>query len=93
MKVIYVSASGSNNSDIPHWEDRPIDMFVSNNNSHIAWYTGSSIGSVDFDGYIGVTPNKQYTIKANVSGAEALMDLHIYYSPKINNETPTIYDY
>lgn len=90
VKVIHVSASGSNNTDIPHWDDRPIDMQVY---SYLTWYTGSDNGSISFSAYIGVTPNKQYTIKANVSGAEALMNLQIKYSPEINKQTPTIYDY
>ena len=91
VKVISVSAYGENDNDIAHWEDRPIDMRVKSSNR--LWYTGSDNGSTSFSVYIGVTPNKQYTIRANVSGADALMNLYIGYSPEINNETPTIYDY
>ena len=90
VKVIHVSASGSNNTNIPHWDDRPIDMYIYGNT---LWCGGGSNGSIDFSPYIGVTPNKQYTIRANVSGADALMNLYITYSPEINKEPPTIYDY
>lgn len=91
VKVIKVSAYGENDNDIEHWEDRSIDMYITSNSR--TWYNGSSNGSNDFSAYIGVTPNKQYTIRANVTGSSALMSLDIFYSPAVNNRTPDVYDY
>lgn len=91
VKVISVSAYGEVDNDIEHWEDRPIDMHITSNSR--TWYIGSSNGSDNFSAYIGVTPNKQYTIRASVSGSPALMSLDIFYSPEVNNRTPNVYDY
>lgn len=93
VKVISVSAYGEIDNDIAHWEDRPIDMQITSSNKRELWYNDSSNGSISFSAYIGVTPNKQYTIRASVSGSSALMSLNISYSPEINNKTPGIYDY
>lgn len=92
VKVIkvYAEASGSNELD------SPLFITVSSNNKQ--WYRGSNNGDgpVAFLGYIGVTQNKQYSIRvlATVRGGDSYIDrFYIRYSPEINKQTPDIYDY
>ena len=93
IKVIkvYAEASASHELDYPLW------MTVSSNNKQ--WYHGSNDGNgleVAFLGYIGVTPNKQYSVRvlATVRGGDSYIDrFYIKYSPEINKEPPTITDY
>ena len=86
---VYANASSS------HEEDYPFYMTVSSNNKQ--WYYGGDYSeTVSFLGYIGVTPNKQYSIRvfARVRGGESCIDrFYIKYSPEINNKTPTLTDY
>ena len=86
---VYANASSS------HEQDYPFYMTVSSNNKQ--WYYGSDYSEmVTFQGYIGVTQNKQYSIRVltRVRGSESYIDrFYIKYSPEINNKTPTIYDY
>lgn len=87
---VYAEASGGHEFDYPLW------MTVSSNNKQ--WYHGSNggDGSVSFQGYIGVTQNKQYSISvlARLRGGDSTIDrFYIRYSPEINKKTPTIYDY
>ena len=91
VKVIkvYAEASGSNELD------SPLFMTVSSNNKQ--WYHGgNNDGQIAFLGYIGVTQNKQYSIRvrASVRGGDSYIDrFYIRYSPEINKQTPDIYDY
>ena len=86
---VYANASSS------HEEDYPVYMTVSSNNKQ--WYRGGDYGeTVSFLGYIGVTPNKRYSIRVyvGVRGGESYIDrFYIKYSPEINNKTPTLTDY
>lgn len=85
---VYTSASGET-------EDYPLHMSVSSNNK--LWYYGKDDGGlVSFQGYIGVTQNKQYSIRvlARIRGGDSSIDrFYIEYSPEINNKTPTVTDY
>lgn len=49
---------------------------------------------VEISEYIGVTPNKQYSVTVDVDppGAE-VSEFYIKYSPEINNKTPAVTDY
>lgn len=88
---VYAEASGE------HEMEYPLFMTVSSNNKQ--WYHGSNGGDdslVSFLGYIGVTQNKQYSIRvhATVRGGDSYIDrFYIRYSPEINKQTPDIYDY
>lgn len=52
---------------------------------------------VSIIGYIGVTPNKQYTLNlesdSRINGNITIDRFYIKYSPEINNKTPTVTDY
>lgn len=52
---------------------------------------------IDAHEYIGVTPNKQYTInlqaESRMGSATCYISISIKYSPEINKQTPTITDY
>ena len=86
---VYAEASGS------HELDCPLFITVSSNNKQ--WYHGgNNDGPIAFRGYIGVTQNKQYSIRvhAGVRGGDSYIDrFYIRYSPEINKQTPDIYDY
>lgn len=86
---VYAEASAQ------HELDMPLFMTVSSNNKQ--WYRGgNNDGPIAFRGYIGVTQNKQYSIRvyAVVRGGDSYIDrFYIRYSPEINKQTPDIYDY
>lgn len=87
---VYAYANGE------HEMEYPLFMTVSSNNKQ--WYHGSNGGDgpVAFQGYIGVTQNKQYSVRvyAGVRGGDSYIDrFYIRYSPEINKQTPDIYDY
>lgn len=91
IKVIEVYASCySDNST------EQLFLSVSNDSNHKFWLDNNDYYSVASDGYIGVTPNKQYSITAdaNTHDGNAYIDsFYIEYSPEINKKTPTVYDY
>lgn len=94
IHVIEVYAEASSEHEMI--DDYQLWMSVSSNNKQ--WYHGSNsdYDSVSFQGYIGVTQNKQYSIRvyANTRGADSSIDIfYIKYSPEINNKTPTVTDY
>ena len=71
----------------------PISISVSGNKP---WLRNDDYYDVETYGYIGVTPNKQYTVKAsaNTHHSRVYIDrFYIEYSPEINKQTPTITDY
>lgn len=88
MIEVYARASGET-------DDYPLHMIVSSNNKQ--WYYDKDDGGlVSFQGYIGVTQNKQYSIlvRVKVRGGNSSIDrFYIRYSPEINNKTPTVTDY
>ena len=89
VKVInvYASCYSDDNTD-------PISISVFSN--YKSWLSNDSYYDVETDEYIGVTPNKQYTVtaSANVHDGHAYIDrFYIEYSPEINNKTPTVTDY
>ena len=90
IKVIEVHASAS-----ADYTDYPIVLSIRSDNKH--WHSddGDYYG-ISYNGYIGVTPNKQYTVNVSVSGRDVnghIDSFYIRYSPEINNKTPTIKDY
>ena len=71
-------------------------LSVSNDSNHKFWLDNNDYNSVASDEYIGVTPNKQYSVTAiaNAHDGNAYIDsFYIQYSPEINNKTPTVTDY
>ena len=71
--------------------DEQVYMSIYSNNK--TWYTDTQDGDVSFYGYIGVTPNKQYTVTLDIIAVSSSYRLQIKYSPEINNKAPTVYDY
>ena len=71
----------------------PIFISVS---GHKPWLRNDDYYDVETDGYIGVTPNKQYTVtvSADIDHGRVFIDrFYIEYSPEINKQTPTVTDY
>ena len=70
-----------------------VQLTVSSNNKE--WLYGiDDYYEVSLKRYIGVTPNKQYTVKLSSTGdGNTIYELQIKYSPEINKKTPDIYDY
>ena len=71
----------------------PIFIGVSGNKR---WLSNVDVYDVETDGYIGVTPNKQYTVEvsADTNYGRVFIDrFYIEYSPEINKQTPTTTDY
>lgn len=68
---------------------------VSSNNK--VWLANTSVTSTYVDGYVGVTPNKQYTVKVRGANSDNpvtyINSFYIKYSPEINKQTPTVTDY
>lgn len=57
-------------------------------------YMAGRYNEVSLQGYIGVSPNKQYTVTLMGSAnSNTVYDFSIEYSPEINNKTPTVTDY
>lgn len=93
IKVIEVYGVVTNSDDF-----QGMEVTVSSNNK--VWFdSNNTVGDesyAEFSGYVGVTPNKQYTITLNfaISGGYPIINsYYIRYSPEINNKAPTIYDY
>ena len=75
-----------------HVDEAFVSIDVSSNNKQ--WYSNGDINSVESTEYIGVTPNKQYTVTVVADGeGEYQGYFYIKYSPEINNKTPMVYDY
>ena len=91
MHVINAYADAENNSGGASDEYREISVEIYRNNKK--WGSSSSTGSVGCDVYVGVTPNKQYTVRMYVDGNVVYSNFSILYSPEINNRTPDVYDY
>ena len=90
VKVIELYASC--NAYDSHFDESTVSITVSSNNKQ--WYSNSDIYSVESTEYIGVTPNKQYTVTVVAGGEDEYQGyFYIKYSPEINNKTPTVYDY
>ena len=69
-------------------------VFISVSSNNKQWHNDGDINSVEYTDYIGVTPNKQYTVTVEASGEDSY-NAHFYikYSPEINNKAPTVTDY
>ena len=88
VKVINVYASCYSRGT-----DFPIFIRVSGNKR---WLSNDDYYEVVTVGYIGVTPNKQYTVtvSADIDYGLVFIDrFYIEYSPEINKQTPTVTDY
>lgn len=72
-----------------------IQMKVKSNNK--VWAEANGDEAAEFNRYIGVTSNKQYTInmyaRSRMGEDYTIETFYIKYSPEINKQTPTVTDY
>ena len=78
-------------------EPAEVSIVVVNNYTNKAWLSSYNLDDVEFGGYVGVSPNKRYSIRVSTNthtGASSEIEtFYIKYSPEINNKTPTVTDY
>lgn len=89
VKVLKVSG------DVYHEHEGEVALDVYSVNSKKYWLSVWGYESVIDIWYVGVTPNKSYTLKLSTSsetGAES-GSVVISYSQSINNQTPKVTDY
>lgn len=89
VKVLKVSG------DVYHEHEGEVALDVYSVNSKKYWLSVYGYESAYDIWYVGVTPNKSYTLKLSTgseSGAEA-GSATISYSQSINNQTPKVTDY
>lgn len=81
--------------DVYHEHEGEVALDVYSVNGKKYWLSLWDYGSVYDSSYIGVTPNKSYTLKLSTSsetGTES-GSVTISYSQSINNQTPKVTDY
>lgn len=81
--------------DVSHEHEGEVALDVYSVNSKKYWLSVYNYGYASDIWYVGVTPNKSYTLKLSTSsetGTES-GDVVISYSQSINNQTPKVTDY
>lgn len=81
--------------DVSHEHEGEVALDVYSVNSRKYWLSVFGYGSAVDTRYVGVTPNKSYTLKLSTdseTGAES-GSVVISYSQSINNQTPKVTDY
>lgn len=81
--------------DVYHEHEGEVALYVYSVNGKKYWLSLWDHGSVYGSRYIGVTPNKSYTLKLSAdseTGTES-GGVTISYSQSINNQTPSVTDY
>lgn len=89
VKVLKVSG------DVYHEHEGEVALDVYSVNSKKYWLSVYNYGYASDIWYVGVTPNKSYTLKLSTdseSGTES-GGVTISYSQSINNQTPKVTDY
>lgn len=89
VKVLKVSG------DVYHEHEGEVALDVYSVNSKKYWLSVYNYGYASDIWYVGVTPNKSYTLKLSTdseTGTES-GDVAISYSQSINNQTPKVTDY
>ena len=92
VKVIEVYVEVGSDNQV---ESERVYTAVSSNNK--SWASARGDYYAIAREYVGVTPNKQYTVKMSVNSRlydDAIAySYYIKYSPEINKQTPTVTDY
>lgn len=92
VKVIEVYVSAYIDDNTNHY----IELYVGSR-SKMWFYNNTGLTYDNCMVWIGVTPNKQYTVSVSTNtreGEDCTIDtFQIRYSPEINNKTPTVTDY
>ena len=89
-----IELNAENNYDSSGDTEAYVSITVSSNNKQ--WCSNGDLNSVWCSEYIGVTPNKQYTVTVEPGGEfdnSYTAYFYIKYSPEINKQTPTVTDY
>lgn len=89
VKVLKVSG------DVDHEHEGEVVLDVYSVNSKKYWLSVYNYGYASDIWYVGVTPNKSYTLKLSIdseTGTES-GSVTISYSQSINNQTPKVTDY
>lgn len=89
VKVLKVSG------DVDHEHESEVFLDVYSVNSKKYWLSVYNYGSASDTWYVGVTPNKSYTLELSTgsgTGTES-GSVTISYSQSINNQTPKVTDY
>lgn len=89
VKVLKVSG------DVYHEHEGEVALDVYSVNSKKSWLSVYNYGNASDIWYVGVTPNKSYTLKLSTdseTGTES-GSVTISYSQSINNQTPKVTDY
>lgn len=89
VKVLKVSGA------VSHENEGEVGLDVYSVNSKKYWLSIYNHGDASGIWYVGVTPNKSYTLKLtsySITGAES-GSVTISYSQSINNQTPKVTDY
>lgn len=89
VKVLKVSG------DVYHEHEGEVALDVYSVNSKKYWLSVYNYGGASDIWYVGVTPNKSYTLKLSTdseTGTES-GSVTISYSQSINNQTPKVTDY
>lgn len=91
VKVIEVYAS----AESEELSSNAVSLFVGSTNK--TWFDDMVHNyTINFHGYVGVTPNKEYTILLQSEsrlGLTCYNGISIKYSPEINKQTPSVTDY
>ena len=89
VKVLKVSG------DVYHEHEGEVALDVYSVNSKKYWLSVYNYGYASDIWYVGVTPNKSYTLKLSTSSETSTESggVTISYSQSINNQTPKVTDY
>lgn len=75
-------------------EDADTSLRLNNRSNNKSWLDENDLWGCFGREYIGVTPNKTYSLSWNTNGDELIdTTLGISYSKSINNQNPTVTDY
>lgn len=89
--VIVLKVSGA----VEHENEGIVALYVYRVNSPKHWLNIYNLGSASGSCYVGVTPNKSYTLKLSAQSSTGTESgtVTISYSQSINNQTPEVTDY
>lgn len=94
VKVIEVYVEGGSDNQV---ETERVLIRVTTINTNKQWVIADGNYGAIARGYIGVTPNKQYTVELYIHNrlddTAIAYSYYIKYSPEINKQTPTVTDY
>lgn len=81
--------------DVDHEHEGEVSLYVYSVNGKKYWLSLWDYGYANGIWYVGVTPNKSYTLKLSTDSETGMESgsVTISYSQSINNQTPEVTDY